>query len=68
MAKLDKLTEQAKLPWTPSDAVAAPVVDTVFPGARQPDEPPLPDLLRATGRGPDPAPRRWTYSAAALRT
>ena len=57
-----------KLPWTPSDAVVTPVVDTVFPGVRQPDEPPLPALLRATGRGPDPAPGRWTYSAAAART
>jgi hypothetical protein len=31
------------------------------------EEPPLPALLRATGRGPDPTPARWTYSAAAAR-
>jgi hypothetical protein len=55
------------LPWMPSDTVVAPVLDMVFPGTRRPEEPPLPALLRATGRGPDPTPGRWTYSAAATR-
>lgn len=55
------------LAWMPSDAAVAPVLDTVFPGTRRPEEPPLPALLRATGRGPDPTPGRWTYSAAATR-
>jgi hypothetical protein len=54
-------------PWMPSDTVVASVLDMVFPGTRQPEEPPLPALLRATGRGPDLTPGRWTYSAAATR-
>lgn len=56
-----------ELPWTPSDTVVGPVLGTVFPGTRRPGEPPLAALLRATGRGPDPTPGRWTYSAAATR-
>ena len=55
------------LQWTPSEVVVAPVLDTVFPGTGGAEEPPLPALLRATGRGPDPTPARWTYSAAAAR-
>ena len=56
------------LPWTPSDAVVGPVLDTVFPGTRRPADPALTALLLATGRGLDPAPGRWIYSAAATRT